>query len=58
MIAGIPISQEIFAIGMFEKILSLTLMSGVTAYGYMYLKTYAKFTFCIKYQGHVSDENF
>ena len=25
---------------------------------YMYLKTYAKFTFCIKFQGHVSDENF
>ena len=24
----------------------------------MYLKTYAKFTFCIKSQGHVSDENF
>ena len=27
-------------------------------YRYMYLKTYAKFTFCIKSQGHVSDENF
>ena len=26
--------------------------------GYMYLKTYAKFTFCIKSPGHVSDENF
>ena len=25
---------------------------------YMYLKTYAKFTFCIKSQRHVSDENF
>ena len=25
---------------------------------YMYLKTYAKFTFCIKFQGNVSDENF
>ena len=24
----------------------------------MHLKTYAKFTFCIKSQGHVSDENF
>ena len=24
----------------------------------MYLKTYAKFTFCIKSPGHVSDENF
>ena len=24
----------------------------------MYLKTYAKFTFCIKSQRHVSDENF
>ena len=24
---------------------------------YMYLKTYAKFTFCIKPQGHNSDEN-
>ena len=24
----------------------------------MYLKTYAKFTFRIKFQGHVSDENF
>ena len=23
----------------------------------MYLKTYAKFTFCIKSQGHVCDEN-
>ena len=23
----------------------------------MYLKTYAKFTFCIKSPGHVSDEN-
>ena len=27
-------------------------------YRYMYLKTYAKFTFCIKSPGHVSDENF
>ena len=27
-------------------------------YSYMYLKTYAKFTFCIKSQGHVSDESF
>ena len=27
-------------------------------YRYMYLKTYAKFTFCIKSQEHVSDENF
>ena len=27
-------------------------------YRYMYLKTYAKFTFCIKSQGHVADENF
>ena len=27
-------------------------------YRYMYLKTYAKFTFCIRSQGHVSDENF
>ena len=26
-------------------------------YMYMYLKTYAKFTFCIKSQRHVSDEN-
>ena len=28
------------------------------SYRYMYLKTYAKFTFCIKSQGHVSDESF
>ena len=27
-------------------------------YRYMYLKTYAKFTFWIKSQRHVSDENF
>ena len=27
-------------------------------YRYMYLKRYAKFTFCIESQGHVSDENF
>ena len=27
-------------------------------YRHMYLKTYAKFTLCIKSQGHVSDENF
>ena len=27
-------------------------------YRYMYLKTYAKFTFYIKSQRHVSDENF
>ena len=27
-------------------------------YRYMYLKTYAKFTFCKKSQRHVSDENF
>ena len=27
-------------------------------YRYMYLKTYAKFTFRIKSPGHVSDENF
>ena len=27
-------------------------------YRYMYLKTYAKITFCIKSQGHVSDESF
>ena len=27
-------------------------------YRYMYLKTYAKFTFCIESQGHVSDESF
>ena len=27
-------------------------------YRYMYLKTYAKFTFCIKSPGHVSNENF
>ena len=27
-------------------------------YRYMYLKTYTKFTFCIKSQRHVSDENF
>ena len=27
-------------------------------YRYMYLKTYAKFTFCIKSQGQVFDENF
>ena len=33
-------------------------MTGKPAYRYMYLKTYAKFTFCIKSQGHVSDENF
>ena len=29
-----------------------------TTYGYMYLKTYSKFTFYIKSQGRVSDENF
>ena len=28
------------------------------AYRYMCLKTYAKFTFCIKSPGHVPDENF
>ena len=28
------------------------------SYGYMYLKTYAKFTFCIKSPGRVSGENF
>ena len=28
------------------------------SYRYMYLKTYAKFTFFIKSQEHVSDENF
>ena len=27
-------------------------------YRYMYLKTHAKFTFCVKSPGHVSDENF
>ena len=27
-------------------------------YRYMYLKTYAKYTFCIKFPGHVFDENF
>ena len=27
-------------------------------YRYIYPKTYAKFTFCIKSQGHVYDENF
>ena len=27
-------------------------------YRYMYVKTYAKFTFCVKSPGHVSDENF
>ena len=32
--------------------------SGNVMYRYMYLKTYAKFTFCIKPQRHVSDENF
>ena len=35
-----------------------TLHSYFFHYRYMYLKTYAKFTFCIKSQGHVSDENF
>ena len=32
--------------------------SSDSLYRYMYLKTYAKFTFCIKSPGHVSDENF
>ena len=32
--------------------------SSHAVYRYMYLKTYAKFTFCIKSQRHVSDENF
>ena len=33
-------------------------MNNLFNYRYMYLKTYAKFTFCTKSQGHVSDENF
>ena len=33
-------------------------MLAFLGYRYMYLKTYAEFTFCIKSQGHVSDENF
>ena len=31
--------------------------TGKLNYKYMYLKRYAKFTFCIKSSGHVSDEN-
>ena len=38
--------------------MNLKIKTGTIGYRYMYLKTYAKFTFCIKSPGHVSDENF